>query len=70
MQWFRKNLTPQLREKNSEKEIELARERAKETGEASLFEYDDSDAVPARDSKGSKRELLSLSKPSEVRIFH
>ena len=39
MEWFRKTLTPQVREQNSEKEIEQAREQAKESGQASVFEY-------------------------------
>ncbi|PAV21293.1 mitochondrial 50S ribosomal L22 [Pyrrhoderma noxium] len=39
MEWFKKTLTPQIREQNSEKEIQQAREEAKESGQASVFEY-------------------------------
>ena len=45
MDWFRRTLTPKVREKDSQKEVEAARRKAKESGEASLFEYDDTAQV-------------------------
>ena len=65
MDWFRKTVTPQLREKDSEEEVQAAREKAKETGQASVFEYED--VAPVQAPVG-KRELLQLKKPSEVRF--
>ncbi|THH11900.1 hypothetical protein EW145_g320 [Phellinidium pouzarii] len=63
MEWFRKSLTPQTREKDSEKEVEMAREKAKESGEASLFEYDDIDpAKPGKDEPAARavsRKIVS-----------
>lgn len=41
MDWFRKQVSPRLRENDSEKEVEEAREKAKESGQASVFEYED-----------------------------
>ncbi|KAI5120684.1 hypothetical protein M0805_006973 [Coniferiporia weirii] len=56
MDWFRKTLTPQVREKDSEKEVLLAREKAKGTGEASVFEYEDvSPAQPGGDKAATSR---------------
>ncbi|KAH8118688.1 ribosomal protein L22 [Phellopilus nigrolimitatus] len=58
MEWFRKTLTPQVREKDSEKEVEQAREKAKESGEASVFEYEDVEASePAGDLPAAPKAL-------------
>ncbi|KAL5487660.1 hypothetical protein ACEPAI_5768 [Sanghuangporus weigelae] len=51
MDWFRRTLTPQTREKDNEKEIEEARKKAKESGEASVFEYEDTEPVKVATTK-------------------
>lgn len=38
LEWFRKTMAPQVREKDSEKEIEQAREKLRESGEGSIFD--------------------------------
>ncbi|EJD01497.1 ribosomal protein L22 [Fomitiporia mediterranea MF3/22] len=63
--WIRRTMSPQIREKDSEKEVEAARQQAKERGEASLFEYEDvSPDVQAAIAKATGREVQ---KPVEHR---
>ena len=60
MEWFKKTLTPQIREQNSEKEIQQAREEAKESGQASVFEYQEFSQTDGNE------KLISGEKATEV----
>ena len=66
MDWFRRTMTPQTREKDSEKEIEEARKKAKESGEASLFEYEDLELVKATTEAPAAEEKKALVSPKKV----
>lgn len=57
LNWVRDTLQPKGRKQDSEKEIQQAREAAKESGTANVFEYDD--IVPTT-------EVPQKSKPSKV----
>ena len=58
MDWFREKVSPRLRETDNEKEVEEAREKARESGQASVFEYD----VVEGASQGDKTTLVPSAK--------
>lgn len=65
VEWFQRTLSPQIREQDNKKEVEEARERARASGEASVFDYEE--PLP---TKVEGKEILQESlkpKPSEVR---
>jgi hypothetical protein len=67
VKWFQRSLTPKIREKDSEREIEEARQRARASGEASVFDYE----VPATVEAGGKTVTVPSvldATPSEVRF--
>ena len=63
VEWFQRTLTPQIRE-DSAKEVKEARERAREVGEASVFDIEE----PAEVKPEGKEVLVDSDrpKPSEV----
>ena len=65
MEWFQWTLSPQIREQDNKKEVDEARERARASGEASVFDYEE--PLPAKvEGKEIVHDPLKP-KPSEVR---
>jgi len=69
MDWFRKQVSPRLRDTDNQKEVEEAREKAKESGQASVFEYEDVNATnPGGDASASpSAKALAKKKANEHR---
>lgn len=68
MDWFRKQVSPRLRDTDNQKEVEEAREKAKKSGQASVFEYEDLNAEkPGGDASASpSAKALAKKKANEV----
>lgn len=66
IEWFRRSMSPQVREKDSTKEVEEAREKLRESGEGSLFDQDDAlvddGASPDAVVKTKKQKATSVSR--------
>lgn len=67
MDWFRKQVSPRLRDLDNQKEVEEAREKAKESGQASVFEYEDANATKLDTAAPSSAKALAK-KAHEVRF--
>ena len=69
MEWFQRSITPKIREKDSEKEVEEARERARASGEANVFDYE-APGVVGTDGKAVPIPSALITKPTEVSILY
>ena len=61
IEWFRKSMAPQIREKDSEKDVEEAREKLRESGVASIFETVEEEATSKAAVKAKKEKATSVS---------
>lgn len=69
MDWFRKQVSPRLRDLDNQKEVEEAREKAKESGQASVFEYEDANATKLDGDTAAPSSAKALAKKAhEVRF--